>query len=183
MEQKKNLLIKLMIFINYDDCINNVIDQFLEKRIPEFLAWNERKNGNQLEYKFLDRYSKDDNPDDDFIDLDALIRNVANSIIREGHEVSIPEIFAESLLQENNPPSEKEVRNMKILKLEIELKYDAQIMHGNDKESIDWFNSRRKNNLRLHSNEIGDELGKVKVIEFLTSSEKELSKVMICWMN
>jgi len=75
------------------------------KRIPEFLAWNEKKNGNQSEYKFVDGYSKDDNPDDDFIDLDALIRNVANSIIREGTEQSIPEILGESPLQEINPHS------------------------------------------------------------------------------
>jgi len=77
------------------------------KAIPEFLLWNERKNGNQSEYKFTDRYSKDDNPDDDFIDLDALIRNVANSIIREGYEKSIPEILGESPLQEINPPTKK----------------------------------------------------------------------------
>jgi len=72
------------------------IKQFLDKElssIPQFMLWNERKNGNQNEHKFVDRYSKDDNPDDDFIDLDALIRNVANSIIREGTEKSIPEIL------------------------------------------------------------------------------------------
>ena len=70
------------------------------KAIPEFLLWNERKNDNQSEYKFVDRYSKDDNPDDDFIDLDALIRNVANSIIREGTETSIPEILGKPKLEE-----------------------------------------------------------------------------------
>ena len=70
------------------------------RRIPEFLAWNERKNGNQSQYKFIDRYGTKNNPDDDFIDLDALIRNVANSIIREGTEKSIPEILGEPELQE-----------------------------------------------------------------------------------
>ncbi len=59
---------------------------------------------------------------------------------------------------------------MKKLKLEIELTYDAKIMHGKDKESIDWFykyilKSRRKNDLVLHSNEIGDEIGTVKVLK------------------
>lgn len=72
--------------------LKNFLDREL-KKIPEFLLWNERKNGNQSQYKFTDRYSKDDNPDDDFIDLDALIRNVANSIIREGTEISISEIL------------------------------------------------------------------------------------------
>ena len=67
------------------------------KSIPEFMLWNERKNGNKAEYKFVDRYSKENNPDDDFIDLDALIRNVANSIIREGYQKPIPEILSRRL--------------------------------------------------------------------------------------
>ncbi len=57
------------------------------------MLWNKRKNGNKSEYKFVDRYSKDGNPDDDFTDLDALVRNVANSIIREGTEKPMPEIL------------------------------------------------------------------------------------------
>jgi hypothetical protein len=77
------------------------------KRIPEFLLWNERKNGNQSQYKFIDRYSKDDNPDDDFIDLDALIRNVANSIIREGTEVSIQEILGKEKLTSEDISNKK----------------------------------------------------------------------------
>ena len=59
---------------------------------------------------------------------------------------------------------------MEKLKLEIELTYDAENMHGKDKESIDWFfnnilKSKRKNDLILHSDEIGDEIGTVKVIK------------------
>jgi len=75
------------------------IKKFLSKElesIPEFMLWNERKNGNQAKYNFTSRYSKKENPDNDFIDLDALIRNVANSIIREGTEKSIPKILGES---------------------------------------------------------------------------------------
>lgn len=54
----------------------------------------------------------------------------------------------------------------------IELKYDDKMMHGNNKESRDWFyndilKSKRKNDLVLHSNEIGDEIGTVKVLEVL----------------
>jgi|SRR3990167_1176566 len=71
------------------------------KRIPEFMLWNERKNGNQSQYKFTDRYSGEGNPDDDFIDLDALIRNVANSIVREGTEKSISEILGKPEVKEN----------------------------------------------------------------------------------
>jgi len=71
--------------------IKELLDEL--KEIPEVALWNERKNGDKSEYKFVDRYSKEENPDDDFIDLDALIRNVANSIVREGYQKSIPEIL------------------------------------------------------------------------------------------
>ncbi len=81
------------------------------KRIPEFLLWNERKNGNQSPYKFVDRYSTNNNPDDDFIDLDALIKNVANSIIREGTEKSIPELLEGEILDiSNQPPNPNPVK-------------------------------------------------------------------------
>ena len=61
---------------------------------------------------------------------------------------------------------------MKKIKMTIELKYDDKMMHGNNKESRDWFyndilKSKRKNDLVLHSNEIGDEIGTVKVLEVL----------------
>ena len=89
--------------MGYEKFTYNKLRDYLNrelKKIPEFLLWNERKNGNQSEYKFIDRYSKDDNPDDDFIDLDALIRNVTNSIVREGTEVSIPKILGKGELKE-----------------------------------------------------------------------------------
>ena len=93
-EWKDNLGFKYFNYKELLDCLKEWLFQ-----IPEFKLWNERKNGNQSEYKFIDRYSKEDNPDDDFIDLEALIRNVANSIIREGTETSIPEILGESKLK------------------------------------------------------------------------------------
>lgn len=43
--------------------------------VPEILAWNQRKNGRDGP-GFVTRYSEP-HPDDDFIDLDALARNVA----------------------------------------------------------------------------------------------------------
>lgn len=51
------------------------------EQIPEFLAWNERKNGNQSPLGFCSRYDQP-NPDDDFIDLDALWRNVSLGLWR-----------------------------------------------------------------------------------------------------
>ena len=55
--------------------------------IPAFVAWNKRKNGDQRPYGFCSATSRPA-PDDDFIDLDALYRNVALSCIRhsEGGE-------------------------------------------------------------------------------------------------
>lgn len=50
--------------------------------IPQFQKWNERKNGNQSPYAFVNRYSRP-NPDNDFIDLDALTRNVVMNMFRE----------------------------------------------------------------------------------------------------
>lgn len=50
--------------------------------IPEYLEWNERKNGNNAPYGFTGRNINID-PDNDFIDLDALERNVVTSIINE----------------------------------------------------------------------------------------------------
>lgn len=53
--------------------------------IPQVQAWNERKNGNNSPFGFCSRYDKP-NPDDDFIDLDALIWNIARSCIQHDHE-------------------------------------------------------------------------------------------------
>ena len=60
---------------------------------------------------------------------------------------------------------------MKKIKLVIQLEYDDEIMHSNDKESIDWFHEDiligAGGALLLHSNEIGDCIGKVEGIEIL----------------
>lgn len=55
------------------------------------------------------------------------------------------------------------------IKMEIELKYDDTIMHGNDEEAIKWFfeDILYRDRLILHSNEIGDEVGEVKVLKIL----------------
>ena len=77
---KMNELIKDIVdYPEVDEQILKVLISRL-KQIPEFVAWNERKNGNQSAYAFVDRYSEIE-PDNDFIDLDALIRNVVHAII------------------------------------------------------------------------------------------------------
>ena len=61
---------------------------------------------------------------------------------------------------------------MKTIKLHVDFTYDAKTMHGSDKESMEWFyneilKSKRKNDLILHSNEIGDEIGTIRVTSIM----------------
>jgi len=71
------------------------------------------------------------------------------------------------------------------LKLEIELSYDSQLVHGGDEdeEAKQWFFneilSGEKGLLWLHSNEIGDTLGKVKVIK-LSEEAQRITLEPIC---
>lgn len=53
------------------------------RSIQEYTAWNDRKNGNNAPFKFSSRYDGPGDPDDDFIDLDALEMNVVHSIAAE----------------------------------------------------------------------------------------------------
>ena len=76
--------------------INNFIKLYTFS-IEEFMQWNERKNGREGHLGFSSRYDRP-MPDDDFIDLDALIRNIANDIIRDKYQKSIPEILGEGIL-------------------------------------------------------------------------------------
>jgi len=58
-------------------CLRLAVRDLIE-RVPHMTAWNKPKKGKH-EYVFVDRHSKPD-PDHDFIDLDALARNVAYDI-------------------------------------------------------------------------------------------------------
>ena len=55
------------------------------------------------------------------------------------------------------------------VRLEIELEYDADLMHGDSAEGREWFFGTilagSGGDLILHSNEIGDELGPVRVLK------------------
>jgi len=61
------------------------------------------------------------------------------------------------------------------IKLTIELDYNSDIMHGDDKEAQEWFfkDVLGRDQLFLHSNEIGDEVGNVNVLEVLTTNQTE----------
>ena len=55
---------------------------------------------------------------------------------------------------------------MRKIKMIIELTYDAEMMHGNDPEAIEWFEKEiLGGELILHSNELGDEVGKVRITD------------------
>lgn len=53
----------------------------------------------------------------------------------------------------------------KTIKLEAEFTYDQECMHGEDKEAREWFfkDILMKDTLIVHSNEIGDEIGTIKI--------------------
>ena len=57
---------------------------------------------------------------------------------------------------------------MKTINMMISLTYDAEIMHDPDEEGRKWFIQEvLGNGLFLHSNEIGDIVGEVKVLPML----------------
>ena len=60
---------------------------------------------------------------------------------------------------------------MKKIRMEVELEYSDKIMHGNDPESIAWFYEEillhPSAELILHSNEIGDEVGVIRVLKVM----------------
>jgi hypothetical protein len=87
---KANRLMKAAGMFTIDQ--NALEDLILSVLKPcrEFQKWNQRKNGNKAPFGISTRYddpSKRD-PDDDFIDLDALARNVAHGVAAEEIEAS-----------------------------------------------------------------------------------------------
>lgn len=51
---------------------------------PSVQPWNKRKNGDQSPYQYVDAYSGRTHPDADFIDLDAMHRNIMHTLTQEG---------------------------------------------------------------------------------------------------
>jgi hypothetical protein len=62
------------------DNLRTIVEQCLLSQ-PQVLLWNERKNGNRSPFQFVSRYDGPRNPDDDFIDLDALRINIVSSCL------------------------------------------------------------------------------------------------------
>ena len=56
---------------------------------------------------------------------------------------------------------------MKKIRMVVELEYEEDIMHGNDKDSEEWFRQSVLGDpeLSLFSNEIGDTVGTIRVID------------------
>ena len=66
---------------------------------------------------------------------------------------------------------------MKTIKLLVELTYDEDLMHGEDPESIRWFRDEilmceNREDLLLHSNEIGDTVGSIRVLQLPEEVER-----------
>ena len=57
---------------------------------------------------------------------------------------------------------------MRKLLMKIELEYDSDLIHADNEAGVEWFfNDVLKGELFLHSNEIGDTIGEVRVLEIL----------------
>lgn len=54
---------------------------------PEIRQWNEPNNGNQTPLQFVSRYDTKLDPDNDFIDLDALAGNVVECVLTEAKDI------------------------------------------------------------------------------------------------
>ena len=78
------------MYMGYFDFIS--LEKYLAERleqIPEFVAWNERKNGNQAPFGISSRFDGARDPDDDFIDLGALYRNIVGQVMTEAEDFRI----------------------------------------------------------------------------------------------
>lgn len=68
------------------------------------------------------------------------------------------------------------------IKLEIELEYDNELLHGNDPAAVSWFMNDvlKGSGLILHDNDIGDAIGKVRVIRVEEKNNliEELEKIV-----
>lgn len=70
---------------------------------------------------------------------------------------------------------------MRIITLEVELTYDADMMHGDDPDGVESFRSlvlqndgvNEENKLLLHSNFLDDPLGEVRVISIKGEREAD----------
>ncbi|CCM77112.1 hypothetical protein [Rhizobium mesoamericanum] len=71
-----------MLMFEESNSLRRYVSKIL-RSIPEYVKWNDRKNGNDAPLKFSSAYDLPGDPDDDFIDLDALEGNVARSISSE----------------------------------------------------------------------------------------------------
>ena len=61
---------------------------------------------------------------------------------------------------------------MKTLKIEALLRIDDELMYGDDKDGKDWFfNTILKQKQIVHNNDIGDEVGTLKILKINEKKE------------
>lgn len=82
------------------DNLRTIIEQCLLSQ-PQVLDWNERKNGNQAPFRFVSRYDGPRDPDNDFIDLDALLMNIVNSCLDEARADRNDQCTSENKVSDN----------------------------------------------------------------------------------
>lgn len=83
--------------------------------VPEIIEWNRPKSGHTAQNVFVSRYSGPA-PDDDFIDLDALVNNVVRACVNEHREAQRTGAYDQNpmgdLVSDTAPPSEAEVQRV-----------------------------------------------------------------------
>lgn len=88
------VLPEMIMALNYGYYENTwaLVQHLLEvfARVPEIEGWNNRRNGNDAPMSFTSRYDMPGDPDNDFVDLDALARNVAVMAINEDEGLPVP---------------------------------------------------------------------------------------------
>ena len=65
------------------------VEEWLRKAIwdhPQMKRWNTPKNGGDFQVQFVSRFSHP--PEQDFIDLDALVRNVSRDAFKEAERIA-----------------------------------------------------------------------------------------------
>jgi hypothetical protein len=110
-----NRLAKVLKIVEHSmkHCTFQELEQHLQEHlgcIPEVKKWNQRKNNNAAPIKVTTLYSTGADPDDDFIDLDALYRNIAGQVMSEAEDFRL---FNEEF--ENKYGSESSASGIQVL--------------------------------------------------------------------
>lgn len=94
------------VFMPHDE-VSDLLHEFIQTH-PKVRLWNERKNGNSAPFQAVSIHFAKPDPDNDFIDLDALCRNVTYTLAEEERRNMerhmVDTVAAEPLVDALTPP-------------------------------------------------------------------------------